>query len=674
MPAFKGTLTAQADRRCLRLRREGDRRQPVRLTLSLPDGFPARRPGRRDRFRPHARVGRAVCGRGPWTRFAPHARAGLDVIVVTGRMVQSVRRFLEPAALARAGHLLPGCGRRGRRREVAAARADPARARARGDRARRGRGLRPQRLRRRRAVRLRARRKARASTRASSTWRSTRSGTCSTWLDEPPTKLVCVGEPAELDGVEERMKAHFGDRLYISKSLPYFLEFAAAGVTKGAGLDFLAAHMGFTPRADDRLRRRRERRRARRMGHVRHRRRERACPREGGRRLDLPLRGRGRCRTGARGASRLEAMIDLRAARNDPDALPGGARAQGRGRGLRRAARRRCPVARAPAAGGRAAGAHEAERQADPGAARRADRGQGRAAAARGRAEPRTSAAPGCSIACRTPRPRTRPTATRRRTPSWCGSSASRRASTSSRAIISISRPPTAGSTSSAAQRCRARASCTASATSALLEIALYRWALARDRAEGPHPMLPPVLVRDEAMYGTGFFPSDKGDFYEVARGRALPHRHLGGAARRLSRRRGARRSCRCATSRSRRASGARRARRARTRAGCSACTSSTRSRCSSSASRAPRATSTSGCSTSRRSSSRSSACRIASLNIAAGDLGASAAKKYDIEAWFPGQSRYREITSTSNTTDFQARRLKISYRPATASPSRCTR
>ena len=50
-------------------------------------------------------------------------------------------------------------------------------------------------------------------------------------------------------------------------------------------------------------------------------------------------------------------------------------------------------------------------------------------------------------------------------------------------------------------------------------------------------------------------------------------------------------------------------------------------------------------------------------LNIAAGDLGASAAKKYDIEAWFPGQSRYREITSTSNTTDFQARRLDIRFR-----------
>jgi seryl-tRNA synthetase len=50
-------------------------------------------------------------------------------------------------------------------------------------------------------------------------------------------------------------------------------------------------------------------------------------------------------------------------------------------------------------------------------------------------------------------------------------------------------------------------------------------------------------------------------------------------------------------------------------------------------------------------------------VNIAAGDLGASAAKKYDIEAWFPAQNRYREITSCSNTTDYQARRLHIRSR-----------
>jgi seryl-tRNA synthetase len=51
-------------------------------------------------------------------------------------------------------------------------------------------------------------------------------------------------------------------------------------------------------------------------------------------------------------------------------------------------------------------------------------------------------------------------------------------------------------------------------------------------------------------------------------------------------------------------------------------------------------------------------------VNIAAGDLGASAVKKYDCEAWLPSQNRYREVTSTSNTTDFQARRLDIRYRP----------
>jgi seryl-tRNA synthetase len=49
--------------------------------------------------------------------------------------------------------------------------------------------------------------------------------------------------------------------------------------------------------------------------------------------------------------------------------------------------------------------------------------------------------------------------------------------------------------------------------------------------------------------------------------------------------------------------------------------------------------------------------------NIAVGDLGAPAAKKYDIEAWFPVQQRYREITSCSNTTDYQARRLNVRFR-----------
>jgi len=50
-------------------------------------------------------------------------------------------------------------------------------------------------------------------------------------------------------------------------------------------------------------------------------------------------------------------------------------------------------------------------------------------------------------------------------------------------------------------------------------------------------------------------------------------------------------------------------------------------------------------------------------VNVCIGELGASASKKYDIEAWLPGQGRYREITSTSNTTDYQARRLDVRVR-----------
>jgi seryl-tRNA synthetase len=54
---------------------------------------------------------------------------------------------------------------------------------------------------------------------------------------------------------------------------------------------------------------------------------------------------------------------------------------------------------------------------------------------------------------------------------------------------------------------------------------------------------------------------------------------------------------------------------------------------------------------------------------IAVDDLGASAAMKYDLEAWLPGQGRYRELTSCSNTTDFQARRLDVRYRPDDGRP-----
>jgi Cof subfamily protein (haloacid dehalogenase superfamily) len=66
------------------------------------------------------------------------------------------------------------------------------------------------------------------------------------WLSEPPTKLVVIGDPEVLEELKQRMLARFDGRLYISKSLPYFLEFASPDVTKAAGLAFLSEHLGFT--------------------------------------------------------------------------------------------------------------------------------------------------------------------------------------------------------------------------------------------------------------------------------------------------------------------------------------------------------------------------------------------------------------------------------------------
>ena len=66
------------------------------------------------------------------------------------------------------------------------------------------------------------------------------------WLDQAPTKLVVIEDPEVLDDLKQRMLVRFDGRLYISKSLPYFLEFASPDVTKAAGLDFLAERVGFS--------------------------------------------------------------------------------------------------------------------------------------------------------------------------------------------------------------------------------------------------------------------------------------------------------------------------------------------------------------------------------------------------------------------------------------------
>ncbi|HEY1105218.1 MAG TPA: serine--tRNA ligase, partial [Agromyces sp.] len=197
----------------------------------------------------------------------------------------------------------------------------------------------------------------------------------------------------------------------------------------------------------------------------------------------------------------------------------------------------------------------------------------------------------------------------------------------------------------------------------ALLELALYRWALDRITRKGHVPVLPPVLVREEAMYGTGFFPSDKGDFYAVPEDGLyltgtsevpLAAFHAGEELAGLPLRYVAFSTC------FRREAGA---------AG-----KDTRGMF-----RVHQFDKVEMFVFCEPAASHEEHERLLSIekelvdelglpyrviNITAGDLGASAAKKYDIEAWFPGQARYREITSTSNTTDYQARRLGIRHRP----------
>jgi Cof subfamily protein (haloacid dehalogenase superfamily) len=66
------------------------------------------------------------------------------------------------------------------------------------------------------------------------------------WLKDDPTKLVAVGDPHALDELEAVLKPRFAGKLFVSKSLPHFLEFAHPDVNKGSGLDFIARRLGFT--------------------------------------------------------------------------------------------------------------------------------------------------------------------------------------------------------------------------------------------------------------------------------------------------------------------------------------------------------------------------------------------------------------------------------------------
>jgi seryl-tRNA synthetase len=205
-----------------------------------------------------------------------------------------------------------------------------------------------------------------------------------------------------------------------------------------------------------------------------------------------------------------------------------------------------------------------------------------------------------------------------------------------------------------------------------MLEFALVRWVMELLSGHGFEPVIPPVLVREEALYGTGFLPDTEQQIYRVAdddlylvgtsevalasihrdeilEGEdALPRRYAGFS------------SC------FRREAGA---------AG-----KDTRGLF-----RVHQFDKVEMFAFVEPDASEAEHERILAIeeeimqaleipyrvmNIAAWDLGASAAKKYDVEAWLPGQERYRELTSCSNTTDYQARRLNARYRPASeASP-----
>src|SRR5215211_970750 len=200
----------------------------------------------------------------------------------------------------------------------------------------------------------------------------------------------------------------------------------------------------------------------------------------------------------------------------------------------------------------------------------------------------------------------------------------------------------------------------------ALAELALYRFALDRLVAKGFVPVLPPVLVREEAMYGTGFLPTDEVNIYRVERDNlyltgtsevALAALHMTETLDEAE----LPRSYAAFSTNFRREAGA---------AG-----KDTRGMF-----RVHQFDKVEMFVFATAESSGDEHERLLAIeeelvseleipyrvvNVAAGDLGASAAKKYDIEAWFPGQGRYREITSTSNTTDYQARRLRIRVRRA---------
>ncbi len=203
-----------------------------------------------------------------------------------------------------------------------------------------------------------------------------------------------------------------------------------------------------------------------------------------------------------------------------------------------------------------------------------------------------------------------------------------------------------------------------------IVELALIRFAIERVGEEAFVPVVPPVLVREGPLFGTGFFPGEREMIYEIPRDElflvgtsevslAALHANEILASDQLPRRYAGFSTC------FRREAGA---------AG-----KDTRGLF-----RVHQFDKVEMFSFVRPEDSAEEHRRILGIqerilqaleipyrvvDIAAGDLGASAARKFDCEAWIPSQERYREVTSCSNTTDYQARRLGVRFRPEPEAP-----
>jgi seryl-tRNA synthetase len=197
-----------------------------------------------------------------------------------------------------------------------------------------------------------------------------------------------------------------------------------------------------------------------------------------------------------------------------------------------------------------------------------------------------------------------------------------------------------------------------------MLELALVRWALEKLRGHGFEPVIPPVLVRERALYGTGFLPDTEQQIYSLPADElylvgtsevALASLHDGEIldAERLPLRYAGFSPC------FRREAGAA----GRDTRGIFRVHQFDKVEMFSFVDPARSAEEHERILTIEEEVLRELGLPYRVVNVAVGDLGNSAAKKYDCEAWLPSQERYRELTSCSNTTDYQARRLGIRMR-----------